>query len=163
MTRVYRANNYVVIGNVSSYGINQLTAEINGNNIKINLFGVNKNEIFIPYHEVTDGFGNQVAENVDDALSYVESIIYGSSSVGLKDLTLVFDPPAINYYKLVIDDVDAVSGDCYSVVHYEPSDEIEFDNLNITAFSEEDGKITFHVHCSTGLFVGEYNIKYKVI
>ena len=161
--RIYRANGFVILEDVGSYIVNQLVAFKLANNIHIRQIGVSKKEVIVPYYEVQDENGLQAAEDVDSALLYVESIIYGSTSTGKKTVTLNFSPPAAAYFNIKVLDVDAVSGDSYSFTPKYNEGEAEWNAFIATAFCFVDGEIELFIHAPTGLFVGEYEFEYKVI
>ena len=160
--RIYRANGFVVIEDVSSYLPNQLVAFKTGNNIHIRQVGVSKKEVIVPYYAVKDVNGEQVAEDVDAALLYVESIIYASQS-SKKTATITFNPPASAYFNVRILDVDARSGESYFFTPKYNDGEAEWNAFVATAFCFVDGEIELFIHAPTGLFVGEYEFEYKVI
>lgn len=160
--RIYRANGFVVIEDVSSYLPNQLVAFKTGNNIHIRQVGVSKKEVIVPYHAVKDVNGEQVAEDVDAALLYVESIIYASQS-SKKTATITFNPPASAYFNVRILDVDARSGESYFFTPKYNDGEAEWNAFVATAFCFVDGEIELFIHAPTGLFVGEYEFEYRVI
>ena len=159
--KIYRDNGFVVIENVLTYDIGELTAELVDNRIKIHRIGVDKNEVIVPYYEIKDEFGIQVAENAADALTYVLTVISGNQASEAKSITISFEPPASPYYKKTVIDLDSIEGSSYDFQPLENDGEIEWNAFICSAFSKIDGEITLYIHAPTGLFVGDYDFEYK--
>lgn len=164
--RIYRDNGFAVIENIAAYNLNQLFVERIGNIIRITQLGSNRGEIRVHFTIIKDGFGNAIGETSQDVLEYVEGVIYGSDqNTGnpSKTTTLTFLPPAAAQYTLMLMDDDAVTGTSYEFTPLPNNGEIEWNCLIVYGYAHIDGMIDVYVHAPTGLLVGEYDFKYKVV
>ena len=81
--RIYRDHGFAVIESIAAYNLNQLYVEMIGNYIRITQLGSNRGEIRVHHTIIRDGFGNNIGETIQDVFDYIESVIYGSASVGV--------------------------------------------------------------------------------
>lgn len=163
--RIYRDNGFAVIENIAAYNLNQLFVELVGNIIRITQLGSNRGEIRVHFTIIKDGFGNAIGETAQDVFDYVEGVIYGSSSNGSpsKTTTLTFSPPAAAQYTLALVDDDAVAGTSYVFTPLPNDGEIEWNCLVVYGYAHINGLIDVYVQAPTGLLVGEYEFRYKVV
>jgi hypothetical protein len=166
--RIYRDHGFAVIENIAAYNLNQLYVELLGNYIRITQLGSNRGEIKVHHTIIRDGFGNNIGETAQDVFDYVESVIYGSTtstgdSTPAKSATLTFSPPARNQYTIALSDNDAIVGSDYQFILLPNQGEIEWNCIVAYGHCHINGQIDVYVHAPTGLIVGSYNFKYKVV
>ena len=164
--RIYRDNGFAVIENIAAYNLNQLYVELIGNNIRITQLGSNRGEIRAHHTIIRDGFGNNIGETPQDVFDYVESVIYGNStgsSVTSKFITLTFPPPAQTQYTISFSDIDAVVGNTYAFIPDNNDGELEWNAIVAYGCCKVNGTIEVNIQAPTGLIVGNYDFKYKVV
>jgi hypothetical protein len=166
--RIYRDHGFAVIENIAAYNLNQLYVELVGNYIRITQLGSNRGEIRVHHTIIRDGFGNNIGETAQDVFDYVESIIYGTNVVGdggsqYKLASLNFTPPARTQYTIALSDNDAIVGDDYQFILLPNQGEVEWNCIVAYGHCHISGQIDVYVHAPTGLIVGNYDFKYKVV
>jgi len=164
--RIYRDQGFAVIENIAAYNYNQLYVELLGSTVRISQLGSNRGEIRIHFSAIRDGFGNQAGETAQDVLVYLEGVLYDSGGNVLsesKTTTLTLTPPASSQYTIALIDDDAVAGSTYDFTPLPNNGEIEWNCLVVYGYSHIDGLIDVYVHAPTGLIVGDYEFKYRVV
>lgn len=164
--RIYRDHGFAIIENVATYSLNQLHVELIGSIIRITQLGSNRGEIRVHHTIIRDGFGNNIGETPQDVFDYVESVIYGNSTgsgSASKPITLTFLPPAQTQYTISFSDRDAVVGDLYSFTPTNNDGELEWNAIVAYGCCKVNGTIEVNIQAPTGLIVGNYDFKYKVV
>jgi hypothetical protein len=164
--RIYRDQGFAVIENIAAYNLNQLHVELLGNTIRITQLGSNRGEIRVHFTTIKDGFGNSIGETAQDVFEYVEDVVYeagGNTSPQSKTTTLTLTPPASNQYTIALIDDDAIAGSTYDFTPLPNNGELEWNCLVVYGYSHIDGLIDVYVHAPTGLIVGDYEFKYRVV